>query len=303
MRRGLLVSALLCLLLPASAFAQTTGGAPAPSATGGVQPGQAVKRAPRHLTIRSFTVNPAKLQPGGAPARIAFRINGPGKSVRVRVDLVDARGHTAKRLQLGWKQLRVAHTRSWQLMGGELEPGAYVARLHAVAADGRVLRRSASASGRSSLKVVAAPKPVTVGSGVFPVQGAYDFGGDGARFGNDRKSHLHQGQDITAAEGLPVVSPKSGFVYWRRYQKDGAGHYVVVRGDDGRDYVFMHLKADSVLVEEEQRVTAGQQLGQVGSTGRSSGAHLHFEIWPDGWYAKDSQPIDPLPDLQAWAAG
>jgi murein DD-endopeptidase MepM/ murein hydrolase activator NlpD len=94
----------------------------------------------------------------------------------------------------------------------------------------------------------------------------------------------------------------AGTVHWRAYQAGGAGHYVVVRGDDGRDYVFMHMLDGSVSVEKGQRVAAGQRLGLVGSTGRSDGPHLHFEIWPDGWYAEGSEPIDPLPDLQAWAA-
>jgi murein DD-endopeptidase MepM/ murein hydrolase activator NlpD len=144
--------------------------------------------------------------------------------------------------------------------------------------------------------------PVTASAGVFPVQGPYSFGGDDARFGAGRTGHVHQGQDILAAAGTPVVSPRAGFVAWRAYQEGGAGHYVVVHGDDARDYVFMHFQDGSVLVQKGQAVTAGQQLGAVGSTGASSGPHLHFEIWPDGWYAEDSAPIDPLPDLLAWAS-
>ena len=143
---------------------------------------------------------------------------------------------------------------------------------------------------------------MTASSGVFPVQGAYSLGGDEARFGAGRAGHVHQGQDILAASGTPVVTPRAGFVSWRAFQKGGAGHYLVVSGDDGRDYVFMHLLDGSIAVEKGQGVAAGQQLAAVGSTGASDGPHLHFEIWPDGWYSsKASKPIDPLPDLLAWA--
>jgi murein DD-endopeptidase MepM/ murein hydrolase activator NlpD len=100
------------------------------------------------------------------------------------------------------------------------------------------------------------------------------------------------------------VAPRAGVITWRAYQADGAGHYVVLRTDDGRDLVFMHFQDGSGAVAKNQAVVAGQRLGRVGSTGRSDGPHLHFEIWPDGWYAGNgSTPIDPLADLLAWAAG
>ena len=76
----------------------------------------------------------------------------------------------------------------------------------------------------------------------------------------------------------------------------------MLHGDDGRDYVFMHMQGGSVLVQKGQGVAAGEALGAVGQSGHADGPHLHFEIWPDGWYSsKKSQPIDPLPDLLAWA--
>ncbi len=48
-------------------------------------------------------------------------------------------------------------------------------------------------------------------------------------------------------------------------------------------------------------MAAGDQVGEVGNSGRSFGAHLHFEVWVGGWYEKGAAPVDPLPLLQAWA--
>ena len=135
------------------------------------------------------------------------------------------------------------------------------------------------------------------------MRGTYDFGGADGRFGAGRDGHTHQGQDIAATEGTPSW-PARRIVKAVRYQAAGAGHYVVLDGAaEERDYVFMHLATGTTLVREGQTVAAGQQLAQVGNTGRSFGAHLHFEIWNGrGWYT-GGKPIDPLPLLKAWAAG
>jgi murein DD-endopeptidase MepM/ murein hydrolase activator NlpD len=148
------------------------------------------------------------------------------------------------------------------------------------------------------------PRPAPVlpaGDHVFPVAGTYSLGGDEARFGARRGGHTHQGQDISAARGTPVVAPYAGTIAWVRYQRAGAGHYVVLRADDERDYVFMHLRRGSIPVVAAQRVAAGDQIGEVGKTGRSFGAHLHFEVWVGGWYEKGGEPVDPLPLLEDWA--
>jgi murein DD-endopeptidase MepM/ murein hydrolase activator NlpD len=136
----------------------------------------------------------------------------------------------------------------------------------------------------------------------FPLSGPHDLGGADARFGAGRKGHRHQGQDIVAAEGTPVVAPWAGLVEFVRFQKSGAGWYLVLDGDgEDRDYVFMHLRKGSILVAAGQRVSTGQPLAQVGNTGSSSGPHLHFEIWVGGWY-DGGKPVDPLPLLQQWTA-
>jgi murein DD-endopeptidase MepM/ murein hydrolase activator NlpD len=147
-----------------------------------------------------------------------------------------------------------------------------------------------------------APAPAGEASHHFPVSGSYSLGGADARFGAKRNGHSHQGQDVVAAEGTPVVAPWAGLVEFVRFQKSGAGWYVVLDGDDeDRDYVFMHLRTGSILVTPGQHVVAGQPLAQVGNTGSSTGPHLHFEIWVGGWY-DGGEPIDPLPLLQQWAA-
>ena len=301
MRRRLLAGAALALLAwPATGHAQTV-----PAPTGGAGYGTS---APT-LTASRFAVTPHTLTPGAA-AGFRYRIDGSRRSVRVRVDLLPIGSRRpAARVRMGWKRTGRTLMRNWTPPVGRLTPGAYVARLHAVDRGGRTLRRTATASGRSRLTVLAPPAPLPapppptggVGTGIFPVQGAYTFGDP---FGAERGSATHRGQDILAAEGTPVASPRGGIVTWRAYQAGGAGYYIVIRADDGRDFVFMHLQDGSIAVTKGAAVTAGQVFARVGTTGRSTGPHLHFEIWPAGWYSSDaSQPIDPLPDLQAWARG
>ena len=308
-RLPFLLCALTLLAAPASASGtgSGTGGAAAPSSSGGLTYAQPLRevhrarRAPARPVASEFTVAPATLE-AGHPATFAFRVDGRMRTVRVRIELTRA-GTPAKRLRLGYRHTGSRYEYVWTPGAGELPAGEYTATLKAFDDAGHGLRRTATASGRDRLTVRVPPPPPVAGTGVFPVQGLYDFGGEDARFGAARDGHIHQGHDITAAEGTPVVAPVAGTVTWVKFQAGGAGHYVVLRGVDGRDYVFMHLATGSVTVAKDAALALGQQFAQVGSTGSSSGPHLHFEIWPDGWYSADeSQPIDPLPQLQAWAA-
>jgi murein DD-endopeptidase MepM/ murein hydrolase activator NlpD len=303
------VLTLLAAPATAPAAGPDTGGTAAPSSVGGVTYGQPVRkvRPARRSSSRpvatEFAVAPATLD-AGRPATFMFRVDGGMRTVRVRVVLTPADASApAKRLRLGYRRTGVRHTYVWTPAPGELRAGEYEATLQAFDDAGRGLRRTAQASGRSRVSVRVAPPPAVTSAGVFPIQGPYSFGGEDARFGAQRDGHIHQGQDLTAAEGTPLVAPVAGFVYWVDVQRGGAGHYVVLRAADGADHVFMHLKAGSVTAVKGAPLATGQAFAQVGSTGSSSGPHLHFEIWPDGWYSsKESKPIDPLPQLQAWAA-
>ncbi len=228
----------------------------------------------------NFTVSPDSVEPG-KPVTFAFRANGSGR-VRARVDILAA-GRPPVRAKLGVVRAGKEISVGWTPPA--LNAGAYTARL--------VITRGRSHTYERAALAVVAPPP----SGIFPVQGPYSFGGPDSRFGAARDGHTHQGQDIPAAEGTPVISPGAGTVNVVAYQAKGAGHYVVISGD----FVFMHLQTDSIAVTKGQTVVAGQRIASVGSTGESEGPHLHFEYWPNGWWAKGSEPVDPLPMLQAWA--
>lgn len=178
--------------------------------------------------------------------------------------------------------------------GSVATDGRYEFRVYAEGADG-VRASSAQAGGRPE---GAPPSPdsfVMLGH-KFPIRGAHDYGSEVASFGGGRN---HQGQDVFARCGTPLVAARGGVVKIRA-SHSRAGHYVVIDGEQtGHDYIYMHLR-DVALVNKNERVRTGQLIGYVGDTGRASGCHLHFELWTaPGWYTGGS-PIDPAPLLRAW---
>jgi murein DD-endopeptidase MepM/ murein hydrolase activator NlpD len=116
----------------------------------------------------------------------------------------------------------------------------------------------------------------------FPIRGPHSYG-DG--IGAPRAGHTHQGQDVFARCGTPLVAARGGRVQWKAYH-GSAGYYLVIDGKrTGHDYVYMHLKKRSRL-HQGQRVRTGQRIGRVGESGNASGCHLHMEEWSaPGWYA------------------
>ena len=104
---------------------------------------------------------------------------------------------------------------------------------------------------------------------------------------------MHQGLDIAAPTGTPVQATKAGKVVAAGHDADGAGNYVVVDHGGGVKSKYFHL--DEINVKEGQELKAGQQLGTVGSTGDSTGPHLHFEVHVNG------QAVDPEPLLRGEA--
>jgi murein DD-endopeptidase MepM/ murein hydrolase activator NlpD len=134
----------------------------------------------------------------------------------------------------------------------------------------------------------------------FPVRGPHTYG-DGV--GAPRVGHIHEGQDVLAACGTPLVAARGGRVQYKAYQAGGAGNYIVIDGKKtSHDYVFMHLKEPSPL-QQGDRVHTGQKVGVVGATGDATGCHLHFEEWSGpGWYEGGHFMAAVTKHLKEWDA-
>jgi murein DD-endopeptidase MepM/ murein hydrolase activator NlpD len=133
----------------------------------------------------------------------------------------------------------------------------------------------------------------------FPVRGKHTFGTGEAAFGAQRNGHTHQGQDVFAACGTPLVAARGGIVKLNQNEANAGNYLVIDGGGTDVDYVYMHLAERSPLTKGATVMT-GQQIGVVGQTGDATACHLHFEMWAaPGWYT-GGQPFDPLPFLKAW---
>ena len=90
-----------------------------------------------------------------------------------------------------------------------------------------------------------------------------------------RNGRSHQGVDLPLKTGDPVYAAFDGKVRYSAFSSSGYGNLVIIRHDNGLETYYAHLSER--LVSANDRVVAGQQIGKGGSTGRSSGPHLHFE--------------------------
>ena len=138
------------------------------------------------------------------------------------------------------------------------------------------------------------PPPVKEALPVAPVEGEISakFGTKGKFLGDDRPSH--EGIDIRAALGTPVRAPGDGKVIdaTDHYRSgDAWGKVVVIDHGHGLVTRFAHL--DSYLVKKGDKVRAGDVIAAVGTTGKSTGPHLHFEVIQDG------EMVDPAPLITA----
>jgi len=101
-------------------------------------------------------------------------------------------------------------------------------------------------------------------------------------------SSNHKGVDLAGAEGTPIVASRSGSVTIATYS-NSAGYYVTINHGDGFSSVYMHMTGFTVSVG--QQVSQGQVIGYMGSTGISTGPHLHFGISYNGVYVNPASYV------------
>ena len=151
--------------------------------------------------------------------------------------------------------------------------------------DERAPIETVSSSGGEDIRILDALEdanfdPVTVSqSAVTPVRGNVSSGFGFRTHPITGDQSCHTGLDIAAAEGTPIAAAYSGTVLETGYTS-GRGNYIRLQHSDSLQTMYCHLS--EIQVEKGETVEAGDTIGLVGSTGMSTGPHLHFEVWIDG---------------------
>ena len=193
----------------------------------------------------------------------------------------------------------------WQQMDkGEaaqaVEVSAYPDRYQNYEPVARAILQALTAGGGSGGSGVPgdASIPETTGL-VFPLpNGTYthtsDFGWRTDPFTGERS--FHSGTDWAAADGTPIFALADGVVTYAGMVGGTSGQITIEHTIDGERIasVYIHMWALGIHVQAGDRVAAGQHIGDVGSSGRSTGPHLHFQLHPGG---AGASPVDAIPWL------
>jgi murein DD-endopeptidase MepM/ murein hydrolase activator NlpD len=102
---------------------------------------------------------------------------------------------------------------------------------------------------------------------------------------------MHPGIDLAGQYGTPIYATADGTVLRAGWNSGGYGNLVEI--DHGRGITTRYGHMSIILVSEGQHVTRGQQVGRMGSTGRSTGNHLHYEVRIDG------RAVNPIPFMKS----
>lgn len=297
---SILTMAVLALLaVLASPAAAGTGGAPTP--TGSPPPPGSAAGAPAAApSAGTVTLTAAETAPrksfyfGYRYPRLSYTISSTQPQNDIRIDVVNGAGEVVRTFYREDVAPGVPDKVRWDGTNAEgkaARNGHYSFRIGPQSPTAPAARKAAS--------------PTTLSLSfsfygyAFPILGGHEFSLGGGRFGAGRSGHTHQGQDVMAACGTPLVAARGGTVQYAGYQY-AAGNYVVVDGlGTPNDFMYAHLAEPSPL-HTGDTVRTGQPIGIVGDTGDATACHLHFEMWAaPGWY-EGGAPFDPLAELEKW---
>lgn len=107
---------------------------------------------------------------------------------------------------------------------------------------------------------------------------------------------LHTGIDLATDEGTDIIATADGVVERVGFEENGLGNYVFIKHEVLGKTIYSgygHMLDDSIIVEVGQEIKQGDKVGEVGSTGASTGNHLHFMLMKDKISYKEEDLIDP----------
>jgi murein DD-endopeptidase MepM/ murein hydrolase activator NlpD len=288
-----LLGALVGSASAATGGAPTPGGRPTPSGSPTGPPSS--EPSAGALTISSAQTAPRKsFYFGFHYPRVAFTLESTQPQNDLRIDVVNSAGEVVQTFYRNDIAPGTPTSIRWDGTTSEGRParnGAYSFRIGP--------QGSTVAARRGTTSSTALTLSFSLYGYAFPILGPHEFGMSAGRFGAARSGHTHQGQDVMAECGTPLVAARGGRVQYAGFEAN-AGNYLVIDGKGtGVDFMYAHLAEPSPL-HTGDTVRTGQPVGIVGETGDATACHLHFEMWSaPGWYEGGS-PFDPLPYLERW---
>lgn len=293
---GLVVAVAQLGLLAGSAPAATGGAGVVPGTTNEALPpspaGPAPSTSPNAgvIQVTSAKVSSRKsFYYGVHEPRLSFTISSTQPQNDLRIDVVNSATEIVRTLYRNDVSPDTPTAVRWDGNTAEGRPartGEYSFRIGP---------QGPATSARTAIKSSISTLSFSLYGYIFPVQGAHTYG-DG--IGAPRVGHTHQGRDIAAACGTPILAARGGRVQFSTYQAGGGGNYVVIDGKGTRqDTVYMHMK-EPALLPVGSAVRTGQTIGYVGDTGDSKGCHLHFELWSAPGWSEGGEFMDPTPLLK-----
>ncbi|MBR8837511.1 MAG: M23 family metallopeptidase [Stigonema ocellatum SAG 48.90 = DSM 106950] len=151
-----------------------------------------------------------------------------------------------------------------------------------------VVSGNTSAKTQTAYRTLNKQSPNPTSSLIWPTQGIISQG-----FNKNR----HIGIDIAGPPGTPILAAASGQVVKSGWDDWGLGNVIRIHHPDGRFTVYGHNRR--LLVKNGQQISQGQAIAEMGTTGNSSGPHLHFEVHPHDMVSV----VDPIPVLPHLVAG